>query len=256
TNTVTVSGGSELNTGNNSANDVTAVRPPPDLTITKTHLGNFYQAQTGATYTLTVSNSGLGDTVGSVTVTEALPTGLIATAINGTGWTCALNTLTCTRGDVLEPGASYPAINVVVDVANNAPASVTNTATVSGGTESNTSNDTATDLTTIAAPADLTVVKSHTGSFVQSQTGAVYTITVNNVGNAATTGQVAVIDPLPAALTVTGLSGNGWTCALATVTCTRSDSLAAKASYPAITLTVNVAPDAPGSVTNTVSVSG
>src|SRR5207247_4080830 len=101
---------------------------------------------------------------------------------------------------------------------NTAPSSVTTTATVSGGTESNTSNDTATDLTTIAAPADLTVVKSHTGSFVQSQTGAVYTITVNNVGNAATTGHVAVIDTLPEALTVTGWSGNGWGCGFGTAT--------------------------------------
>src|SRR5256885_2203373 len=30
--------------------------PGPDLTVTKTHTGNFFQGQTGASYTLTVHN--------------------------------------------------------------------------------------------------------------------------------------------------------------------------------------------------------
>ena len=43
---------------------------------------------------------------------------------------------------------------------------------------------------------------------------------------------------------------------LGTLTCTRSDALAAGASYPVITLTVNVSITAPGSVTNSATVSG
>ena len=43
---------------------------------------------------------------------------------------------------------------------------------------------------------------------------------------------------------------------MATLTCTRSDALAAGTSYPGIALTVNVASTAPSSVTNTASVSG
>jgi hypothetical protein len=38
--------------------------------------------------------------------------------------------------------------------------------------------------------------------------------------------------------------------------CTRSDALAASSSYPALTLTVNVASNAPASLTNTAAVSG
>ena len=48
-------------------------------------------------------------------------------------------------------------ITVTVNVANNAPASVTNSVTVSGGGQTNTANDTATDPTTInqlAGPDD------------------------------------------------------------------------------------------------------
>ena len=50
------------------------------------------------------------------------------------------------------------------------------------------------------------------------------------------------------------MAGTGWTCGAST--CTRSDALAPGASYPAITVTVNVAPDAPSQVTNQVTVSG
>jgi uncharacterized repeat protein (TIGR01451 family) len=123
------------------------VLPRPDLTITKTHIGNFTPGQVGATYTITVSNIGGGATVGTVTVVDTLPAGLTATNITGTGWACTLNTLTCTRADVLNAGASYPAITLTVNVAANVGGTVTNSVTVSGGGELNTANDTASDPT-------------------------------------------------------------------------------------------------------------
>ena len=46
-------------------------------------------------------------------------------------------------------GASYPAVTVTVSVASTAPASVTNLVTVSGGGETNTANDSASDVTGI-----------------------------------------------------------------------------------------------------------
>src|SRR5207244_1804222 len=140
TNAATVSGGGESNTANDTANDVTTINPPPDLTITKSHSGNFVQGQSGATYTIAVANSGGTATSGTVTMTDTLPTGLTATAIGGTNWSCTLATLTCTRSDGLAAGASYPTITVAVNVAGNAPASVTNAAAVSGGGETNTAN--------------------------------------------------------------------------------------------------------------------
>ena len=135
--------------GNITAYGFLVLASLPDMTITKTHSGDFTQGQTGATYTITASNSGNLPTNGTVTVTDTLPTGLTATAMSGSGWTCTLGTLTCTRSDALNGGSSYPAIMVTVNVANNALASVTNTATVAGGGEANTSNDTANNPTTI-----------------------------------------------------------------------------------------------------------
>jgi uncharacterized repeat protein (TIGR01451 family) len=167
-----------------------------------------------------------------------------------------LGTLTCTRNDALAAGASYPVITVTVTVANNAAASVTNTANVSGGGQTNTANDSATDATTINQLPDLTVAKLHSGNFTQGQVGATYSITATNSGFAPTSGVVTVTDTLPVGLSATNIAGTGWTCVLGTLTCTRVDALAAGASYPVITLTVNVSPAAPGSVTNTAIVAG
>ena len=123
------------------------VVPPPNLPIAKKHTGSFTQGQNGATYTITVSNSGPGTTNGTVTVTDTIPPGLTATAISGAGWTCTAPSGPCRRSDALAALASYPPITVTVNVAANAPSSVTNTATVSGGGTFN--SNTANDLTTI-----------------------------------------------------------------------------------------------------------
>jgi CSLREA domain-containing protein/uncharacterized repeat protein (TIGR01451 family) len=429
-----------------------------NLAVLKTHTGNFSQGQSGAQYTIKVSNPGTAGTNDTVTVVDSLPAGLTATAISGSGWTCALSTLTCTRSDALAAGSSYPDITLTVNVANNAPASVTNSATVSISGDSNASDNTSNDPTTIdtdntppdttitsmpsnpsnsssasfsfsgsdsgtgvasfecsldgssftactsaqsysgladgqhtfkvraidgagnadqtpdsytwvvdtTAPSvtinqaggqadptsaspihftvvfdepvsgftgadvtlsgtagatsatvteiapndgttydvavsgmttsgtviatipagvaqdaagngnnantstdnsvmyimpvvltpDLTITKTHSGNFTQGQSGAQYTITVANVGNGASSGTVTAVDTLPAGLTATAISGSGWSCDVSTLTCTRSDALAAGSSYPDITLTVNVASNAPASVTNSAAVSG
>ena len=69
TNTATVTGGGDVDSGNNSASDATTVIAVADLTLTKTHTGSFVQGQVGATYTLTVSNIGGGPSNGPVTTT-------------------------------------------------------------------------------------------------------------------------------------------------------------------------------------------
>src|SRR5207253_8656206 len=103
-----------------------------------------------ATYMLTVTNAGGSATSGTVTVTDTLPAGLTATAIDGGAtWTCTLATLTCTRNDALTGGSSFPPITLTVNVAADAAAKVTNTASVSGGSQSNTPKSTDRDLTVI-----------------------------------------------------------------------------------------------------------
>ena len=263
TNTATVAGGGDTNPLNNTATDPTAVIPPPaDLTITKHHTGNFNQGQQSASYTLTVSNlTGSGPTVGPVTVTDTLPSGLTVAGVFGNGWLSCnvnVNTVTCSRNDVLAPGNSYPPISLLVNVATDAPASVTNSATVSGGGDITPGNDTASDPTTINPAPDLTIAKSHAPStFTVGQLGA-YTITASNIGHAPTSGVVTVQDFLPFGLTATAITGTGWTCPATPTTfinCTRSDALNAGSSYPSIVVTVSVTGGGP-SVTNFANVSG
>ena len=114
-------------------------------------MGDFAQGQTGAQFTVTVTNSGSAWTSGLVTLTGDVPSGLTPTAASGAGWTCsiAVVTVTCSRSDALDPGASYPPVTITVNVAVNAPASVTSTANISGGGDVNATNNTATDVATI-----------------------------------------------------------------------------------------------------------
>ena len=162
----------EGGTGGTASATVTVLMP--DLAITKTHAGNFTQGQTvGATYTITVSNVGTAPTMGAVTVTDALPAGLTAIAIGGTGWTCPTLT-SCNRSDVLANGSSFPAITLTVSVALNAPASVVNSVTVSGGGQTNHSNDTAADTTAIAplSGPPLTIVPLNNSANVSIPAGS------------------------------------------------------------------------------------
>jgi uncharacterized repeat protein (TIGR01451 family) len=225
-----------------------------NLSVSLAHAGNFTQGQTGATYTSTVSNAASsGPTSGTVTVTETVPPGLTLVSMAGTGWTCPAGGAACTRNDVLAAGASYPAITVTVNVASNAPPLVTNQVSVSGSGAAAT----ASDPTTILQIASLGIAKTHTGNFTQSQANAAYTVTVSNaLGAAGTSGTVTVTETVPPGLTLVSMAGTGWACPALGNTCTRNDVLAGGASYPAITVTVNVAPGAASPQVNNVSVSG
>ncbi|MEO7323292.1 MAG: hypothetical protein ABIW82_00525, partial [Dokdonella sp.] len=234
--TITATNESVGATAPNSANGLTTI-VISDLTISKAHVGNFRQGQIGATYTLTATNSGTGATAGTVTVTDTLPIGLTATAISGSGWACTLSPLACTRADSLAAGASYPVITVTVDVAANAAASLTNTATVAGGSEANTGNDSATDPTTVTA-SQLTVTKTASPTPFLVGQAASYSIVVQNTGNATTIGNITVTDNLPAGITLGSASGTNWSCTGTTaLSCTFTGTLAASAST---TLTLNV----------------
>jgi uncharacterized repeat protein (TIGR01451 family) len=120
------------------------------------HAGEFVMGLTGL-YQIVVRNSTFASIGGTVTVTDTLPAGLTATSIAGAGWACALNPLTCTRSDALEPGLSYPAIALQVNVAaRRLSVAVFNRASVSVGGTSNT----VTDRTILLLPTATTLVVS------------------------------------------------------------------------------------------------
>ena len=101
----------------------------------------------------------------------------------------------------------------------------------------------------------LRIAKTHVGNFTQGQANAAYTVLVSNASAAvATGGQVTVTETVPAGLTLVSMSGTGWSCVART--CTRSDALAAGASFAAITVKVNVAANAASPQVNSVALSG
>ena len=138
--------------------------------------------------------------------------------------------------------------NVAITMVSSGGADEAVPTALSGGTSF------AVNYVTPPAPV-LSITKTHSGNFTQGQTNAAYTITVSNqAGAAATSGTATVTEAPPSGLTLVSMSGTGWSCS--GTTCNRSDSLAAGASYPAITAMVNVAANASSPQVNQVSVAG
>jgi len=159
-----------------------------------------HQGQTGATYTISVTNAGNGPSSGVVMVTDILPVGLTATAMSGTGWTCTPSSSSCTRADALAASGSYAPVLLTVNVAATATSSVTNTATVSGGSEANTANDTASDVTIVDALADFSITATTSAETVNKGSKAAYSFTLTPLNY--------VPFAMPITLTVSGVPGD------------------------------------------------
>ena len=179
--------------------------PVVDLTLTKTHTGNFTVGGTNV-YTLTVANAaGWQREDNAVVVTDTLPAGLTYVSGIGTGWTCgaAAQVVTCTHPPTLNSGSALPPIALTVAAAGAAVPSVVNTAVVSSASfDSNAANDTATDTAVVVGPnlstSTKTVVDLNGGEPEPGDTVR-YTITlVESAGVAATA--VSVVDDLAAEL--------------------------------------------------------
>ncbi len=250
TNTATETGGGDPNT--HTASATVAIPGLPDMTITKTHTGTSFAPGGSVTFTLTASNVGTAASSGPVTVTDTLPAGLTATAINAASpWICQpLPALSCSRSDSLAVSSAYSPITVTAGIAPNATGPLVNNAQVSGGGETNLNNDKATDSINVTGQCQPTLLKTNSGNFLPGGNGT-YTMIVSNTGSAPMTGNNTVTDPMPQGLTATAITGPGWNCNLSPVaTCTRSDTLAPGGRYPAITLTVAIAANAPSSIVN------
>ncbi len=194
--------------------EVFSVRNTPvaDLSVAKTHSGNFMAGQQG-TYTIQVANNGPNEAAGTVTVSDTLPAGLTYLSGSGSNWSCSAagQTATCIHPGPVPVGGSLPDLALTVDVGAAAVPSVTNTATVACPTFDNQgANNSASDTTSVVLPA-LTVTKTVTpfSNPVESQNnpkaipGAIleYEITVTNTGSSDIDADTVVItDPLPANL--------------------------------------------------------
>ncbi|BDZ41118.1 hypothetical protein GCM10025865_04170 [Paraoerskovia sediminicola] len=230
---------------NNDDRDDVLIVDQVDLGIVKTTTGDDPATAGGTTqFTIQVTNAG-PSTADAVTVRDALPTGLVATAAAGTGWSCPIITPTviCTLDAPLDPGDAAELV-VDVDVLAGVPdgTTLTNTAFVeTSTTETGTlpnSDDADVD---VVALADLAITKTHAADDVIIGEAFDFTVEVSNAGPSTAT-DVTMDDPLPAGLVPTAATGSGWTCAIAgqDVTCDLDDPLLPGADAAPITITAMV----------------
>ncbi|MGC4050590.1 MAG: hypothetical protein QM757_14530 [Paludibaculum sp.] len=190
----------------------TAGASGPDLSISLTHTSAFLQGQTNAVYLIRVTNEGGTPTTGTISVIEMMPSGITISSMSGPGWSCLSNT--CNRSDSVQPGQMLPTITVLATVDQNAPPSVSNMVSVSGGGDALIANNFANDVTTIAAegwllgwgysyspalsfPASLSDV-------VSVATGSDHAIALRKDGTVVEWGLYGILTP-PASLTLTGV---------------------------------------------------
>lgn len=186
-----------------------------DLSLTKTHAGNFTVGSNGS-YTLSVSNAAgvaLDPEVNTITITDTLPAGLTYVSGVGTGWSCSAvaQTATCTHPPLLAPGASLPNLTLTVAVGPTSAPAITNTATVSSSSYDLDATDNSASDPTVVIPTYPTLSVSKTSQAFSDPLnnttnpkripGGVtqYSITITNQGpgfvDAST---LAITDPVPA----------------------------------------------------------
>jgi uncharacterized repeat protein (TIGR01451 family)/fimbrial isopeptide formation D2 family protein len=253
----------------------TVVNTPASLAVSKgqpSFLPTGTPGQYTATYVVTVTNA--GGAAGSYTLTDA-PVFPADVVLNG--WS-----VTASNGGVVNPSlAAVPANGVVHQISEmNLPIgnSVTHSYTVAitftthvgvtavactGAPGSGAYNEAAIDGSsssncgTLPGVPSLSLAKASNGPWAVAQVDARYTLTVTNSGTVATTGTITVNDNLPAGITTSSNTYNGWNCTATgqSLACTNAIVLAPGASA-SIEFPVTVAAAAVPSVTNNAAVGG
>jgi uncharacterized repeat protein (TIGR01451 family) len=242
---------SDPTTGNNSTSADTTVAPGADLAITKSDSADPVVAGDGVTYTLSVKNNGPLDAT-NVTATDNLPAGLAYQSATPSQGSCSESsgTVTCALGD-LANGASA---TVDITVTTQSPGKVANRASVSGDQgDGDTSNNSASEDTTVEELADLSITNSDSPDPVGAGQTLTYSLTVANNGPDDAP-SVTVTDNLPSGVTYQSAIPSQGTCSQVSgaVTC----DLGAVANGGSATVTIKVVPPTAGTLTDTASLSG
>jgi uncharacterized repeat protein (TIGR01451 family) len=263
----------------------------PGLSITKSpSVSPLVYNAAGQFYSVTVSNSGGAPSVGTITVSDTLPTGLTANftgaspytpaGANGANWSCtvAAPVVTCTSSTVIAAVSGTSVFQIPVNVGAVAVPSVTNPVrlygggdTVCTGVASAGATCTNSVTTPVVAPG-LKVTKTATPTvFVVGAPNQTYDIKVDNTGGVPTVGSITVTDTLPPGVspslvgspfTPTGTNGANWSCtvgAASLITCTSAaPALVATTGTSSFSILVTVGSTAGtlGNANNTAHVFG
>lgn len=243
----------DSNLSNNTSNTVnTTVTRQTDLTIKKSAPSSVV-AGNNLTFTLTITNNGSSDAIGSgvITVTDTLPVAQVSFVSASSGCSLAGSVVTCILGNLVSGGNT--SVNIVVKVNSSATGLISNNASVSSlytdtVPGNNTSNTTS---TTINGLADLSLAKVGSPDAVLPDQNITYNLTVTNNGPSDASG-VTLTDNLPSNVSFVSASP---VCSLggSTVTCSLPGNLASGANS-SVSIVVKVNSSATGTVVNPASV--
>ncbi len=254
TNTATVVGNeTETNTANNQDTEPTTIIPVVDLAIAKADSVDPAEAGGALTYTLTVTNNGPSTATG-VMVTDLLPSEVSfvsAVASQGSVSESGGN-VSADLGTLLSGATATVTLNVTIS--DSALGVITNTASVTGNeTETNTSNNSATEPTTVTPVVDVQVTKVDDVDPVNAGGVVTYTLLVRNNGPSTATG-VIVTDTLPAGVTYRSSSSTQGSVTSSNGVVTANVGTLANGAQATILLAVDIDASTTGTITNTVTV--
>lgn len=259
------------------ASTSTTVNRPASLSVGKSFAGITSTATLGqykASYLVSVANA--GGVSGNYTLTDELgfPSEVVLNSWTVTSTNGSVNAaLPAVANGVAQQisatatsiaaGASHSYVVSVLFTANPNTTALTCTGNAGSGAFNSASIDPAISSVTacgnLPGVPNLVLDKTSNGPWSVGQTGAEYTLTVTNRGNAVTAGTITVVDQLPAGVSAASTANNGWTCTVSgqSVSCTSAAALAVNAAS-SITLPVTLGSAAAGSqgVTNQASVGG
>lgn len=211
---------------NNSTTTEIVVDGQVDLSLTIHDTPDLIDAHTTMTYTLSLVNHGPSDAYG-VTLSATLSIG--ATYINSSGaWSCSHQngTVTCSRGSLDDQESSE--LTLFVTSPPDGGMATLAASIASDTAETNASNNSASEETTVVPVANLAISQQDHPDPVYAAHPLSYTLSVHNHGPSRVP-NVQVIDTLPPESTFVEARGTGWVCEYEgddhSVTCMRANEL-------------------------------
>ncbi len=249
----------DTNTPDNSATVKITVAggTQADLRVTNSGSPAVVTAGNNITYTQSVTNGGPA-TANAPVFSETLPANTTSVSLSGpVGWNCVLASLTCTDTSNMT-GGSTAAFTFVVKVNTNAASGTTITQTdsvASTTADPNNADNSATVNVSVADSVDLSVTNSAAPVPVLAGNNITYTQVVTNAGPSSAAG-VTLTNSLPANTTAVSLTGPaGWTCTLATFTCTNPNLAPSLPATVIFVIKVNAGTVSGTAINETASVS-
>lgn len=187
------------------------VRPVADLSVDISDYSDTVNANTQLLYRVRVNNAG-PSTATAVELQFDLPVGTTYNSASATGWTCEVDTrgrVTCVRANF---GPSSISEIEVVATAPTEKGLITASASVSSATlDKDSSNNGASEETSVTAVADLTITMNDFPKAVEANSIVTIILTATNIGPSIAE-SVRVVNTLSDKLEYVSATGPGWVC--------------------------------------------